>query len=129
MHCAKFDWNWPEVKNGKSLRRQIIWTYRQMTDDSWIELKLTLDFSSRAFSVFHLEHKPFYQRPSLGVLSVQWRIQEFQNRGRGLGIWGLLWRPFTHTLCFCRRVKMKRKWIFRFLVKLIGEVIALCLLL
>ena len=33
----------------------------------------------------------------------QWRIQEFQNRGRGriLWVWELLWCPFTHTLCFC----------------------------
>ena len=36
----------------------------------------------------------------------QWRIQEFQNRGaqsrrgRILGVWGLIWCPFTHTLCF-----------------------------
>ena len=101
MHCAKFDWNWPEVKNGKSLRRQIdIWTNRQMTNDSWIELELTLDFSSLELSVCfiwsinHFIKETFLL--SLEVHSVQWRTQVFQTRGRGLGIWGLLWRPFTH---------------------------------
>ena len=51
--------------------------------------------SISSFDYFITKHTP------------QWRIQEFQNRGtrsrsgRILGVWVLLWCPFTHIVCFC----------------------------
>ena len=46
---------------------------------------------------------------SVTHLSNQWRIQEFQNRGRGriLGVGGVSCCPFRHTPCFRSEGRVK----------------------